>query len=97
MFNLSAHASLQALNLVEDRVQTIGQVQLSTLAWSHRDMPAYRVRLRSLFNTLISGVSVHVPFLAVQQRFGRIDVVHVGRRTNDGVDQTRRCVHADVG
>jgi hypothetical protein len=62
MFNLGAHSSLQALNLVVYRIQTIGQVQLSTLARSQRDMPAYRVRLTALFNTLIAGVSVLLSF-----------------------------------
>lgn len=52
-------------------------------------MPAHRIRLTAFFNNLISSVNVYIPFLAVQQRFGRIDVVNVGRSTNDGVDQTR--------
>ncbi len=97
MFNLGADAGLQAFNLIEYRVQTIAQVQFPTLARSHRDMPANRVPLAALLDTLIAGVSVHIRFLSVQQRFGRIDVVNVGSCTDDGVDQPRLSVYADVG
>ena len=96
MFDLGADAGLQAFNLIEYRVQTIVQVQLSTPAWPHRDMPSNRVCLAALFDTLISGVSVHIRFLAVQQGFRRVDVVNVGRSTDDGVHQARLCVHADM-
>jgi len=96
MFDLRADAGLQAFNLIEYRVQPIVQVQLSTPAGPHRDMPSNRVFLAALFDTLISGVGAHIRLLAAQQRLGCIDVVNVGRRTDDGMHQARVCVHADM-
>ena len=44
VFDLGTDAGLQAFDLVVDRVQSITQVQFSAPAWSHRNMPAHRVR-----------------------------------------------------
>ena len=66
MFDPGTDAGLQAFDLIVYRVQTITQVQLSAPAWSHRDMPAHCVSLATLFDALISGVSVHIRFIAVR-------------------------------
>ncbi|MGF6649747.1 hypothetical protein OKW34_000309 [Paraburkholderia youngii] len=59
-------------------------------------MPAYRVSLATLFHALTSGVSIHVHFMAMQQRRGLGDIVNVGCRAYNGVYLTGRRVHADV-
>lgn len=72
-----------------DRCRVLKRASLSVSTWSHRDMPTNRGRLAAIFDTLISGVSIHIRFPAVQRRFGRVDVVNVGRCTDDGVDHPR--------
>jgi hypothetical protein len=59
-------------------------------------MPTRCVSLTTLFDSLIPGVSVDIRLLAMQQRLGNGDVVHIGRRSNDGMNQSGVCVHADV-
>ncbi|CAE6877222.1 hypothetical protein R69746_08846 [Paraburkholderia aspalathi] len=59
-------------------------------------MPTNRVSLTTLFDTLIPRVRVHIRFFVVQQRLGYRDVVHIGRRSNDRMDQARVGVHADM-
>jgi hypothetical protein len=63
VFDLGTDASRQPLDLSVYLSQTITQVRLSALTWSHRNMPAYRVSLATFFDPPISGFSVHIGFV----------------------------------
>lgn len=95
MFDLGADADLQTFNLNESRPgDRSGPVVYACLAASRHasepPLPCSAFRYPD-----IRRQRTH-PFPAVQQRFGRVDVVNVGRSTDDGVHQPRVCIHADM-
>jgi hypothetical protein len=66
MFDLGGDARLQAYDMILFRVQISTRTQLFMSTWSRPDMPAHRVSLAALFDTLVSSVSVYVRFSCVK-------------------------------
>ncbi|SAK95658.1 hypothetical protein AWB82_06938 [Caballeronia glebae] len=66
MLDLRTNAGFQSFDFVVYCIDTVLQVQLSSLAGSHRNMPSSRARLLPFFDALLSGVSVNIGFSAVQ-------------------------------
>jgi hypothetical protein len=63
MLDLRPNAGLQSFYVVVYRIDRILQIQLSSLAGPHPNMPPNRTRLLALFDALVSGVGINTRFL----------------------------------
>ena len=62
----------------------------------HPKLRCHPFHLGSLGNALVAGIAVHHLFIAMQQLSRRGEVMHVGGRGDNRVDQTRVLIDADM-
>jgi hypothetical protein len=97
MLHLGSDTGLELFGLVEQVAPRRVLIQCSALAWTHGNLPAHIGGLRAFLDPLVSGITKSHAFLTVQQSAGLGNVMHVGRCTDDGVNQPGNSVHPDVG
>ena len=89
MFDLGPDAGLDPLDLVDDGVACAAAVERAALAGAHRHVPVRRPGIVALGNALIADITEGIGLVAMQERVALCDIVDVGRRADDGVDQAR--------
>ena len=97
MLDLGTDVCLCSLDqILQPSIWSVGQ--RSALAWPHcnSELRCRPCHLGPLCNALVAGIAVHHLLIAMQQRSRGGEVVHIGRRGDDRMDQAGVLVDADM-